>query len=137
MFVGYAVGLGLCGCIQAFLHQQFFFRSTRIGMQQRNAVSALIYKTILSLHTTAFIQTTTGSVVNLVAIETSKFEEVMIFSPYIIMAPIEAAIIFGLIWIDLGIPTLFGRLHTTDIFKHSNIIHSVFLFTNNPLYVEL
>lgn len=51
-------------------------------MNQRNAISAMIFKKVLQLRTTAFLKTTTGQVVNLIAIDASKFEEFSIWGHY-------------------------------------------------------
>ena len=48
-YVGYlsAIGLGVCSALQAIIHQQVFFRSSRIGMHVRHALSSTIYKRLL------------------------------------------------------------------------------------------
>jgi ATP-binding cassette subfamily C (CFTR/MRP) protein 4 len=106
----YAVGLFVCSAIQAFLHQQAYFRTTRLGMRVRNALSATIYKRLLSLNTASLQQTTTAAqTINLVANDASKFEEFCQYMNYLWEAPLQALIAFGLIWWSIGIlPTLFG-----------------------------
>ncbi|CAF4035454.1 unnamed protein product [Rotaria sp. Silwood2] len=106
----YALGLFVCSATQAFLHQQAYFRTTRMGMRVRNALSATIYKRLLSLSTASLQQTTTGAqVINLVANDASKFEEFCQYMHYLWEAPLQAFIAFGLIWWSIGIlPTLFG-----------------------------
>ena len=106
----YAVALFACSAMQAFLHQQAYFRTTRIGMRVRNALSATIYKRLLSLNTASLQQTTTAAqTINLVANDASKFEEFCQYMNYLWEAPLQAAIAFGLIWWSIGIlPTLFG-----------------------------
>lgn len=106
----YALGLFACSAIQAFLHQQAYFRTTRMGMRVRNALSATIYRHLLSLKTSCLQQTTTAAqTINLVANDTSKFEEFCQYMHYLWEAPVQAAIAFGLIWWSIGfLPTLFG-----------------------------
>jgi ABC-type bacteriocin/lantibiotic exporter with double-glycine peptidase domain len=57
-YVGYVYALGLfaCSAAQAFLHQQAYFRTTRMGMRVRIALSANIYKRLLSLRTSVLQQ---------------------------------------------------------------------------------
>ncbi len=111
-YIGYLYALGLfaCSATQAFLHQQAYFRTTRIGMRVRNALSATIYKRLLSLNTASLQQSTTAAqTINLVANDASKFEEFCQYMNYLWEAPLQAMIAFGLIWWSIGIlPTLFG-----------------------------
>ena len=104
----YAIGLGLSALIQALIHQQFFFRTTRVGLHARIALSSLIYKRLLSLPTRAIMKTTTGQVINLISNDVSKFEDLSVNIHHIWSGPLEAAIAFGIIWNEIGIPTLFG-----------------------------
>ena len=105
----YALGLFACSAIQAFLHQQAYFRTTRMGMRVRNALSATIYKRLLSLNTSSLQQTTAAQTINLIANDASKFEEFCQYMHYLWEAPVQALIAFGLIWWSIGIvPTLFG-----------------------------
>ena len=109
-YVGYlyAIGLGLSTILQALMHQQFFFRTVRVGTHTRIALSSIIYKRLLSLPTWAIMKTTTGQVINLISNDVSKFEEFSVNMHHIWAAPLEACIVFGLIWKEIGIPTLFG-----------------------------
>ncbi|CAF1302261.1 unnamed protein product [Adineta steineri] len=106
----YALGLFVCSATQAFLHQQAYFRTTRLGMRVRNALSATIYKRLLSLSTASLQQTTTAAqIINLVANDASKFEEFGQYMHYLWEVPLQASIAFGLIWWSIGLlPTLFG-----------------------------
>ena len=54
---------------------QLFFRTARIGTDIRIALSSIIYKRLLSLPTRAIMKTTTGQVINLIANDASKFED--------------------------------------------------------------
>ncbi|CAF5002192.1 unnamed protein product, partial [Rotaria sp. Silwood1] len=109
-YVGYlyAIGLGLSTSLQALMHHQFFFRAARIGIQIRIALSSLIYKRLLSLPTRAIIETTTGQMVNLISNDVSKFEELYKYIHHLWATPVEALIVFGIIWHQIGIPALFG-----------------------------
>ncbi|CAF0946034.1 unnamed protein product [Rotaria sordida] len=104
----YAIGLVLAAIFQSILHHQFFLRIIRTGMHIRIALSSFIYKRLLSLPMTAIIKTTTGHVINLISNDVSKFEELTTIIHHIWAAPLEAIIVFGLIWNEIGIPTLFG-----------------------------
>ncbi|CAF3349787.1 unnamed protein product [Rotaria socialis] len=109
-YVGYsfAIGLGACSTLQAIIHQQVFFRNTRIGVRIRHTLSSLIYKRLLTINMTSLQNTTAAQTINLVANDASKFEELSIFIHYLWEAPLESLLIFGLIWWNIGLPTLFG-----------------------------
>jgi ATP-binding cassette subfamily C (CFTR/MRP) protein 4 len=109
-YVGYlyAIGLGLTTTCQILLHHQHFFRTTRVGIHVRIALSSLIYKKLLSLPTRAIMTTTTGQIINIIANDASKFEELSINIHQLWEGPLETIIVFGLIWNEIGIPTLFG-----------------------------
>ena len=86
-----------------------FFRTARIGTQIRVALSSIIYKRLLSLPTRAIMKTiTTGQLINLISNDISQFEEASKFFHLIWAGPLEAVIVFGLIWNEIGISTLFG-----------------------------
>ncbi|CAF1526900.1 unnamed protein product, partial [Didymodactylos carnosus] len=104
----YAVALGFASVSQVLVHQQYFFRCYRMGMHVRNAVSSAVYKRVLTLRTNSFMKTTAGQVINLVANDAGKCEEFCISVHYLWSGPIEALVVFGLVWIQIGIPTLFG-----------------------------
>jgi ATP-binding cassette subfamily C (CFTR/MRP) protein 4 len=104
----YAIGLGLSIFFQAIIHHLLYFRTERIGTQVRIALSAIIYKRLLSLPTRSIMKTTTVQIINLISNDIRKFEELS--KPFHLtwVTPMEALIIFALIWNQIGIPTLFG-----------------------------
>ncbi|CAF4338769.1 unnamed protein product, partial [Adineta steineri] len=89
----YACGLGLSAVVQALIHQQYFFRITRIGSHARIGLSSIIYKRLLSLPISSMIKTTTGHIVNLILNDVGKFEELRISIHQIWAAPLEAIIV--------------------------------------------
>ncbi|CAF1231508.1 unnamed protein product [Adineta ricciae] len=109
-YIGYicACGLGLSTVIQAIIHQQYFFRTVRVGSHAKISLSSIIYKRLLSLSTSSLTETTTGQIVNLISNDVGKFEELSISIHQIWAAPLEAIIVFILIWNQIGLPVLFG-----------------------------
>ena len=78
-------------------------------MRVRNALSSTIYKHLLTINTASLHNTTAAQTINLVANDASKFEEFSICTCIVfVMAPLEALVMFGLIWWNIGLPTLFG-----------------------------
>lgn len=109
-YVGYLYAIALCisAIVQAIINQQIFFRNTRIGMRVRNALSSIIYKHLLSINTAALHKTTAAQTINLVANDASKFEELSIQIHGFLFSLVEGIAAFGLIWWNIGLPTLFG-----------------------------
>ncbi|CAF3656150.1 unnamed protein product [Rotaria sp. Silwood1] len=62
----------------------------------------------VSLPTRAIIKTTTGQMVNLISNDVSKFEELYKFIHHLWATPVEVLFVFGIIWNEIGIPTMFG-----------------------------
>lgn len=104
----YAIGLGLAAILQAIIHQQFFFRTIRVGVQIRVSISTFIYKRLLLLKSKDIMRITTGQIINLISNDVGKLQDLTHHMHYLWEAPLEAIIAFGLIWNRIGIPTLFG-----------------------------
>jgi ATP-binding cassette subfamily C (CFTR/MRP) protein 4 len=109
-YAGYlcAIALGIIAALQAMLHQQIHFRCERLGMRIRNFLSSSIYKHLLMINTVALHKTTAAQAINLVANDASKFQEFLCDMSWLLVAPLEASVAFGLIWWNIGLPTLFG-----------------------------
>ncbi|CAM4787371.1 unnamed protein product [Rotaria magnacalcarata] len=109
-YIGYvsAVGLGIISIVQAIIYQQTFFQNQRVGIRIRNTLSCAIYQRLTKINTVSLYVTTAAQTINLVANDAGKFEEMSINFHYLWLAPLEALITFGLIWWNIGLPTLFG-----------------------------
>ncbi|CAF3484944.1 unnamed protein product [Rotaria sp. Silwood1] len=109
-YAGYLFAIALCisAILQSIIHQQIFFRNTRIGMRIRIALSSAIYKHLLTINTAALHKTTAAQTINLVANDVGKFEELCPVMHAFVLIPLESLITFGLVWWNIGLPTLFG-----------------------------
>ncbi|CAF3836556.1 unnamed protein product [Adineta steineri] len=109
-YAGYLCGLALfTSCIvQAIVSEQIFFRNGRAGMRIRNSLSSAIYKHLLTTNTATLHKTTAAQMINLVANDASKFEELSMFIHTPLLATVEALAAFGLIFWHIGLPTIFG-----------------------------
>ncbi|XP_061652415.1 multidrug resistance-associated protein 4 isoform X2 [Phyllopteryx taeniolatus] len=94
-------------------------------MKIRVAMCHMIYKKALCLSCFAMGKTTTGQIVNLLSNDVNKFDDVTIFLHFLWVAPLQAATVVGLLWLEIGpsclagmvvlmflmpVQTLFGRL---------------------------
>lgn len=86
----------------------FFFQSYHIGMKCRIAACYMIYKKALRLSQSAMAETTIGQMVNLLSNDVNRFDQVVQFFPYTIIAPLQAIIIVAILLVFyLGVyPTL-------------------------------
>ena len=104
----YAVLLFLACVVQSVVQHRYFFNVYRQGGQTRIALSSAIYRQALSLQTTHFLSTSTGSMTNLVAADAGKLEELAMYAHYVWDAPIEVAISLGLLIDFIGVSALVG-----------------------------
>ncbi|CAF0975244.1 unnamed protein product [Rotaria sordida] len=104
----YATSLCIAVILQATCLQQIIFRNTRVGTRIRNALSTIIYQYLLTINTAALHKTTAAQTINLVSNDANKFAELSIFIHALVMVPLEVFVIFGLMWWNIGLPTLFG-----------------------------
>ncbi|CAF3345421.1 unnamed protein product [Rotaria sp. Silwood2] len=109
-YVGYLCAITLCisAIVEAIIDQQIFFRNTRVGMRVRNTLSSTIYKHLLTINTAALHKTTAAQMINLVGNDAGKFEELSMFVHALVLVPLETLATFGLVWWNIGLPTLFG-----------------------------
>jgi ATP-binding cassette subfamily C (CFTR/MRP) protein 4 len=82
----------LLGIIYVFLYHPYFFKMTRKGMQLRIACCNLIYRKALRLSRKALGRTTVGQMVNLLSNDVNRFDNSLIFIPFIVTAPIQTIV---------------------------------------------
>ncbi|CAF4720124.1 unnamed protein product [Rotaria sp. Silwood1] len=105
----YAISMFVLMILQAFIHRQNLFRSARVGIRILNALTMIIYIRVLSLKSTSLKDMNIGQIMNLVANDVSKFEELCSYLGYLVEGVLETIIIFGLLcWIVQPIPALCG-----------------------------
>ncbi|CAF1153623.1 unnamed protein product [Adineta ricciae] len=107
VYAAYLYTATLCAAaiLYGIIHQHIEFQNTRVGMRVQTALSCAIYKHLLTVSTVEFHKNTTAQVINLVANDTSKFQELVFFAYALILSPLEAVSAFILIWWYIGVPT--------------------------------
>ncbi|XP_069577159.1 ATP-binding cassette sub-family C member 4-like isoform X2 [Brachyistius frenatus] len=106
--LGYAAGLAVCAIGLAVIHHLYFYHVQRTGMKIRVAMCHMIYKKALRLSSSATGKTTTGQIVNLLSNDVNKFDEVTIFLHFLWVGPLQAAVVTGLLWAEIGPSCLVG-----------------------------
>ena len=106
-----AVSLSLCVLFQALLDHLLHFYSLRIGVRMRNALISLISMRSLSIKATMWHHIDIGRIINLVANDAYKFEDVFSRFYFILEGPLEIFVTFGLLcWIMHPLPIFIGFL---------------------------
>ncbi|KAL7370299.1 hypothetical protein ABVT39_025137 [Epinephelus coioides] len=108
--LGYAAGLSICTIGLALLHHLYFYHVQRAGMKIRVAMCHMIYNKALRLSSSAMGKTTTGQIVNLLSNDVMKFDEVTIFLHFLWVGPLQAAVVVGLLWSEIGPSCLAGMV---------------------------
>jgi ATP-binding cassette subfamily C (CFTR/MRP) protein 4 len=105
----YVISLFISVIIQTFTERQAVFRAVRVGVRIRNSLMIIIYKHLLSLKTASWEQINTGQIINLIANDTTKFEQLYSYLGGLCGSILETIIIFGLLcWIIHPVPTMCG-----------------------------
>ncbi|XP_034534130.1 multidrug resistance-associated protein 4-like [Notolabrus celidotus] len=107
---GYAAGMSICTIGLALLHHLYFYHVQRAGMKIRVAMCHMIFKKALCLSHSAMGKTTTGQIVNLLSNDVNKFDEVTIFLHFLWVGPLQAAVVVGLLWVEIGASCLAGMV---------------------------
>jgi ATP-binding cassette subfamily C (CFTR/MRP) protein 4 len=103
----YVVTLFISVVMQIVAQRQAFFGSIRVGVRMRNALIMIIYDRSLFLKPIAWEKINTGQILNLIANDTLKFEEICTYLIALCSTLFPSIIIFGLLcWIIHPIPTL-------------------------------
>ncbi|XP_051799250.1 ATP-binding cassette sub-family C member 4-like isoform X1 [Acanthochromis polyacanthus] len=108
--LGYGAGLSLCAIVLVLLHHLYFFHVQRSGMKIRVAMCHMIYKKALCLSSSAMGKTTTGQIVNLLSNDVNRFDDVTIFLHFLWVGPLQAAVVVGLLWLEIGPSCLAGMV---------------------------
>ncbi|KAM4601994.1 ATP-binding cassette sub-family C member 4 [Polymixia lowei] len=108
--LGYAAGMSLSTMGLAVLHHLYFYHVQRTGMKIRVAMCHMIYRKALCLSSAAMGKTTTGQIVNLLSNDVNKFDEVTIFLHFLWVGPLQAAVVVGLLWEEIGPSCLAGMV---------------------------
>ncbi|NXW48076.1 CFTR regulator, partial [Nyctiprogne leucopyga] len=98
--IAYYLGIGLCllFLVRTLLIHPAIFGLHHIGMQMRIAMFSLIYKKILKLSSRVLDKISTGHLVSLLSNNLNKFDEGLALAHFVWIAPLQVALLMGLLW---------------------------------------
>eukprot|EP00043_Microstomoeca_roanoka_P016335 m.166363 g.166363 ORF g.166363 m.166363 type:complete len:1602 (+) comp16436_c27_seq1:218-5023(+) len=107
---GYALAGGIFGAsvLQSICLHQYFHRVMKTGMRLRSAVVTAVYTKSLALSTSARQSTTSGEIVNLMAVDAQRFMDLTSYLHMIWSAPFQISLALYFLWQLLGVSTLAG-----------------------------
>ncbi|KAH9371456.1 hypothetical protein HPB48_020725 [Haemaphysalis longicornis] len=103
-----AAGVSILGGMHIFTHHPYFFNMQRMGMRIRIACCSLVYRKALRLSQAALSKTAVGQMVNLLSNDVNRFDQSVLFVPYLVAGPLQTAIVTWVLWQHLGISCLAG-----------------------------
>ncbi|KAM9820901.1 ATP-binding cassette sub-family C member 4-like [Neosynchiropus ocellatus] len=104
----YAAAMCLSTFALTILQHLYYYHGQRTGMRARVAMCHMIYRKALSLSAESMGRTTTGQIVNLLANDVNRFDEIMLNMHYLWVAPLQTLAILALLWYMIGPSCLAG-----------------------------
>ncbi|KAI9179719.1 hypothetical protein H9P43_005049 [Blastocladiella emersonii ATCC 22665] len=103
---GALLGLALVACmvVFSFCESHFVFRSTRIGINARVSVLALLYEHMLKLNLASLPPA--GQTLNIISNDAQRLEDAGPFLLFLVLAPLETVAVFGITWSFIGLASL-------------------------------
>ena len=106
--VGYALGLFSCAQIQSICLHQYFHRVFRVGMHARVSVITAVYRKSLRLSLGAKQGDTVGQMVNLMAVDARRLNDLLPYLHNIWSSPLQIVISMFMLWQQIGPAVLAG-----------------------------
>jgi ABC-type multidrug transport system fused ATPase/permease subunit len=98
----YALGLFVVPGIQTILLHQYFWTGTANGLIMKNSLTAELYRKSLVLSSRARKMMTHGEIVNLMAVDAQKFQEISTYLHMIWSAPLQISLSLYFLYRELG-----------------------------------
>ena len=101
-------GIIISSIIFTLVRNQFYFFVGRIGINIQSALTVLIYKKLLKMSNNSFEITSIGKITNIISNDIQRFTEICWTLGYVVIAPIQSAIVMTIMWGYLGRACLGG-----------------------------
>ncbi|KAI1287408.1 ATP-binding cassette sub-family C member 4 [Halotydeus destructor] len=103
-----AAGIVVMSLITVTVQHPFMLGRVRVGMRMRVGLSTLVYDKCLKLSKSALTKTAVGQIVNHLSNDVNRFDEFCMFVGYLVLAPVQTAIVVIILWSYLGASVLVG-----------------------------
>ncbi|EEC08526.1 ABC transporter, putative, partial [Ixodes scapularis] len=107
-----ASGVSILGGVHIFTHHPYFFNMQRMGhagcVSPVAASSTESVLQALRLSQAALSKTAVGQMVNLLSNDVNRFDQSVLFVPYLVAGPLQTAVITWVLWQHLGVSCLAG-----------------------------
>ena len=104
----YVIGIVVSSFVLTLMIHHGFAFHTRHGNNVRSALTHLIYKKVLRLSMSSFVQTDVGQILNILANDLNRFEELGFLLTYIPAAPLGSVIALAVTYNFLGRSSIAG-----------------------------
>lgn len=104
----YAVALIVSSFAFAFSRHPAFVLCLRVANNVRTALTVMIYRKILKLSKSSFEQTDIGQILNIIANDLNRFEDVGWQLPYILIGPTMSVVVIYISYTYLGVACVGG-----------------------------
>ncbi|XP_031342698.1 probable multidrug resistance-associated protein lethal(2)03659 [Photinus pyralis] len=104
----YAGGIVLASFLQVLCLHPVVLRLKTVGLKVKIACCSLIYRKALKLNQEAFVNTSVGQIVNLIASDAPVFIMVGFMFNYLWLAPLQCIIVTYLMYEEVGLSSVFG-----------------------------
>ena len=94
--------------VDSMFSNQYEYNLAITAMRMRSALTELVYNKAFTLSPASKAKFTTGQIVNLMAVDSQKVVEFMMFANYIWASPLQISIATYLLWQQLGTATVAG-----------------------------
>ncbi|KAM9836010.1 ATP-binding cassette sub-family C member 4-like [Aulostomus maculatus] len=105
---GCAAAMSLSTFALTIIQHLYYYLVQRIGMKTRVAVCHMIYRKALGLSSESMGRTTIGQIVNLLSNDVNRFDEITLNLHYLWVGPLQAGVIIGFLWYEIGPSCLAG-----------------------------
>ena len=104
----YTITLIAVTMLNTIINSQYFFFQYNIGLKIRTALTSAIYRKSLRLSGASRKEMTVGETTNLMAIDTQKFMDVVLFLNMIWSSPLSIVLCMYFLWNILGVASMAG-----------------------------
>ncbi|KAI6229423.1 ATP-binding cassette sub-family C member 8 [Aphelenchoides besseyi] len=103
-----AIAMFALTLVNSLILHQYFHAMFRVGMNVRSVLSAAVYKKAINLSNSARKDQTIGSIVNIMAVDLQRFQDLTIYLMLMWSAPFQMLLALYFLWKLLGFCVLSG-----------------------------